>query len=289
VSGERPTSDNPFDKLEEATRSLEKEREFFAALMNVRPVAIVVNRIIHLTTFFNSAAPALTLYFERQSPRLFPTASMDVAAVLAIVMNDIVRSIRLATYLCVKGIPDQALVVLRSAIEQIGVYTHVWHEPDKHRFVPDSESDDFSRAFRSARDKALAASLKARNVRYRFMHCKSAKPLSALYSLLSAYFVHGQAQAIEPMPNLCCEFVDRAEPKALGQQYEMVQAVMSLIYMELIGCIPSDDLLTDELAVPMIAFTILGPTLSSLPGQEDPELTASVDRVLSALASLKLD
>lgn len=282
------TPNDPFDKLEAATRSLEKEREFFDALMKVRPVAIVVNRVIHLATLFTGAGPAITLYLDRHGARLFPTASTGVSAVLAVLLNDIVRSARLAAYLCVKGIPDQALAVLRGAVEQIGVYAHVWREPDKHRFVPDSESDDFTQAFRCTRDKALAASLKARDVRYRFIHCKAAKSLSSLYSFLSGQFVHGRAgAAIKPMPNLSCEFVDRAEPRNLVQQYEMVQLVMSLIYTELIACIPSDDMLTDELAGLTIASAIFGPTLSSPPGKEDPELKTSVDKLLSVLASLR--
>lgn len=245
--GEGPRDANPFDKLEEATRSLEKEREFFDALMKVRPVAIVVNRVVHLATFLTLTGPAITLYLERHAPRLFRTEqAREVAAALAVVLNDIVQATRLATYLCVKGIPDQALVVLRGAIEHIGVYTHVWHETDKHRFVPDSESDEFTQAFRCTRDKALAASLKARDIRYRFMHCNAAAPLSSLYGLLSAHFVHGRRRGLEPLPSLSCAFVDRDEPQALAKQYEIVQATASLVSMELMGCIPADDLLTEE-------------------------------------------
>lgn len=280
-----PTSEDPFDKLEGATRSLEKEREFFDALMKVRPVAIGANRIIHLAGFFRRAGPALSLYLERHAGRLFPSPSLEVTAVLAVVLNDIVRASGLAAYLCVKGIPDQALAVLRGAVEQIGVYTHVWREPAKHRFVPDSESDDFAQAFRCPKDKGLAASLKARNVRYRFMHCKAAKPLSTLYGLLGAHFVHGRAGAIEPMSSLSCEFVDRADPGTLAQQYEMVQLAMSLVYMELIGSIPSDDVLTDELAGLTLASAIFGPILSSPPGKEDGELRTAVDGLLDVLAN----
>lgn len=283
------TQSDAFDKLEAVTRSLEKEREFFDALMKVRPVAVVANRIIHLVTFFQGAAPAITLYLDHHGARLFPTAPLKVASTLTALLNDIVRSARLTAYLCVKGIPDQALAVLRGAVEQVGVYTHVWHDPGKYCLVPDPESDDFTYAFRCARDKALVASLKARGVRYRFMRCKAAKPLSSLYGLLSAQFVHGRAGGVTPAPNLCCEFVERAEPRTLSAQYEMVQAVLSLIYMELIGCIPSDDLLTDELAHLTIASAILGPTVSSAPGEEDPELKSSVDKLLSVLGSLTRD
>jgi hypothetical protein len=289
VARQEPRVENPFDKLEAATRSLAKEREFFDALMQAEPVAIVVNRIIHLTTFFTLGGPAIALYLERHAARLFPNAAPEVAGVLAVVLNDIVQSARLAAYLCVKGIPDQALVVLRGAVEHLGVYTHVWREPDKHRFVPDSESDEFTQAFRCTRDKALTTSLKAGGIRYRFMHCNAGRQVSNLYGLLSAHFVHGRPRGLDPMPRLSCEFVDRAEPQTLAPQYALVQAVMPLLWMELIGCIPADDLLTDELAGCSIAFAVFGSTLAAPPGDEDPELTTAVTRLLNVLSTVKFD
>ena len=49
------------------------------------------------------------------------------------ILSEIDRTVRLSAYLCVKGVFPQAVAVLRSAVELIGVYTHVWHEPEKAR------------------------------------------------------------------------------------------------------------------------------------------------------------
>ena len=76
--------------------------------MAADPVAIVVNRIIHLVTFFrvrrNSYRP-----LERNAARLFLNDSLQVAAILYGLLMDITRSARLAGYLCVKGIPEEKL------------------------------------------------------------------------------------------------------------------------------------------------------------------------------------
>jgi hypothetical protein len=114
---------SPYEKLEEATKTLEKERKFFDALMAAGPVAEVVNRIIHLVTFFQGAEKYIPPYLERNAARLFPTDSIQVASTLYALLTEITRSARLAGYLCVKDIPEQALAVLRGTIEQTGVYT----------------------------------------------------------------------------------------------------------------------------------------------------------------------
>lgn len=219
--------DTPYERLEAATRTLEKERQFFEALVDAQPVALVVNRIVHLVTFFKGAERWIPSYLERHADRLFPADSMEVAAVLAHLLEEVTRSARLAAYLCVKGIPDQALATLRAAVEQIGVYSHVWQDPSKYRFVPDSDSDDYAGAFRHP-PKGLVSELKARGVKFRFMHCHGAKPLSHMYALLSENFVHGTTFRQKHL-DLSCDFVDRDAPEALVMQYQLIQATLALV------------------------------------------------------------
>ena len=183
MNSDIPPTQNPYDKLEAATRTLEKERKFFDALMATDPVAKVVNRTIHLVTFFQGAERFIPPYLEKNAVRLFQPDSLQVAATLYRLLIDIVRSGRLAGYLCVKGIPEQALAAIRGAVEQIGVYTHVWHDPAKYRFVPDSDSESYRKAFRSTDEKALNETLRASGVKFRFMHCQAGKALSDLLQL----------------------------------------------------------------------------------------------------------
>ena len=271
----------PYERLESATRTLAKEREFFHALLDNRPVALVVNRIIHLSTFFKGAERWIPLYLEHHADRLFPSDSLRVAAVLAHLLQDVTRTARLAAYLCVKGIPDQALAALRGALEQLGVYAHVWHDPSKYRFVPDSDSDEYADAFRHP-PKALAKELKERDVKFRFMHCHGGKPLSHMYSLLSGMFVHGTSH-VDERPELSCDFVDRGSPEALAMKYQLVQTTLAMVYFEIFESIPEDDRLSDELAALSIASALLLPVLSFASDAMDPELKQASDRLLEAL------
>lgn len=277
---------SPYERLETATRTLEKERQFFEALLDARPVALVVNRIVHLVTFFKGAERWIPPYLERHADRLFPKDPMEVAAVLAHLLQDIARSARLAAYLCVKGIPDQALATLRAAVEQVGVYAHVWQDPSKYRFVPDSDSDEYARAFRHP-PKSLVSDLNARAVKFRFMHCQGAKPLSRMYSLLSESFVHGTS-FVQKRYELSCDFVDRGAPEALAMEYQLVQATMALIYYEIFISIPEDDRLCDELAALSIASGLLLPVLSFASDATDPELKQASEQLLAALGTVEI-
>jgi hypothetical protein len=281
---------SPYEKLEIATGTLDKERKFFEALIAADPVALVVNRIIHLVTFFQGAERFIPPYLESHGTRLFPTDSMEVTAILHRLLCDIAGSARLAGYLCVKGIPEQALTVLRGAVEQIGVYAQVWHDPSKWQFVPDSDSEEYRKAFRSTDDRLLNKELKAKGVKFRFMHCTGAQAVSKCYALLSAYFVHGcsTARKGERQSALSCEFVDRGAPMDVAPQFEMVQSIMSLIFIELLSCIPHEDLMEEELAPLSIVFGVLFPVVASASNEPDVELQKASDKLLDALRSVEI-
>ena len=83
-------------------------------------------------------------------------------------------------------------------------------------------------------------------------------------------------------PELSCEFIDRDAPANMAQQFEMVQSIMSMIYMELLGCIPKDDLLEDDLAPLSIATGVLLPVVAFAPSEEPKELS---EKMLDALRS----
>ena len=185
-----------YEKLEAATKTLEREGEFFHALMESSPAAEIANRIVMFTAFFKLAVESIPKYLSRKHSELFHVDSRRAASRITILLNEIHRSVRLAAYLSVKGVFPQALAVMRGAVESIGVYTHVWHHPEKAKFVIDSDSDDYNRAFRRTSDAKLQKALKARATSYRFMYCKGAKEFSNFYKLLSAHAVHGIEEAV---------------------------------------------------------------------------------------------
>ncbi|NCO34460.1 MAG: hypothetical protein GW893_11465 [Armatimonadetes bacterium] len=275
-----------FEKLEAATRSLQKEREFFDALIEAEPVALVVNRIVLFTSLYQGTNSHVSACLRRRANTLFADGDPSgVAQVFSVLLGEITRTARLAAYLCVKGLAPQAVSTMRVALEQIGVYCHIWREPSKYQVAFDTDSDDYAKAFRCASEKTLQQQVRDRGVQYRFMHCQGAQSLSKMYKLLSAHFVHGTGTSIERDARLSCEFVDRSRPEAMASNYRLVQVLLALIFFEIIGCIPRDDLLDDDVAVVSIMASALLPTLWSAPGQEDQGLQAKVNEVLAALES----
>lgn len=248
--------------------------------MKTSRAAETANRIVVMTAFFKLAMESIPTYLLRKGPTLFSGNSSEVASTLTILLNEINRTVRLSAYLCTKGVFPQAVTVMRGALELIGLYTHVWHQPQKARFVADSDSEDHALAFRRAADKSLRKRLTMEGVRFRFMFCRGGKEFSKLYTLLSAHFVHGFI--VNPVPSdvLSCEFVDRSTPDQLQTQYQLIQTLLTMLLMELIQCIPEEDLLDDEVGAFTIGSLLFLPTLA---GFNDPESNNRVNDLLEAL------
>jgi hypothetical protein len=276
-----------YEKLEAATKTLEREAEFFHALMESSPAAEIANRIVMFTAVFKMAGESIPKYLSRKHSELFHIDSIVAASRLTMLLNEITRSVRLAAYLSVKGVFPQALAVMRGAVESIGVYTHVWHHPEKAMYVIDSDSDDYGRAFRHTSDAKLQKALKTRATSYRFMYCKGATEFSNFYKLLSAHAVHGITMTPTRSEALSCEFVDRPNPKELAEQYGVIQSLFALLLVELVQTISEDDHLDEDISGFVLSALIFAPTLSSLPGSEDPKLKAAVEELLKALANAR--
>jgi len=60
-----------------------------------------------------------------------------------------------------------------------------------------------------------------------------------------------------------------------------------MLLVELVQSIPEDDHLDDDIGAFVLAALIVTPTLSSLPGNEDPKLKAAVEELLKALANAR--
>jgi hypothetical protein len=280
-------SQSAFEKLEAATGSLQKEREFFDALMKAGSAAEVTNRIIHLVTLHQTVTAQLPEYLLRRAANLFNYAPPFTASILASLLSEITRSARLTAYLCVKGVVPQAIAAMRAAVEQIGVYTHIWHEPYKGKYLTDSDSNDYARAFRYPANEARKKQLKAQGIQYRFMYCKGAEPLSEIYRLLSAHFIHGFGAIPQKAEELSYEFVDRATPQDLEWQYKLAQMLLSLVYTEILGCIPREDWLEGDIATLTTLSAIFLPTLAFSLDNQDPDLAKKVDQLFDALANVK--
>jgi len=282
---------SPAERLESATATLEKETKFLDELIASPVSANLANRIAVMTQMYRIAAEDIPLYFSRHAGTLFTYKPDRVALVLKILLDEIARYARLAVYLSVKGIFPQAVSVLRNVIELIGVYTHVWHEPEKVDWIGDSDSKNYSRAFRYTPDKQLRAQLEACGVHYRFHHCRSAQILTEFYRLLSRLFVHSGSLESAGLPaskadELSCYFVDRVPPDDLQQQYRLIQTALTIVLMEIFYCIPETDLMDENLAALTITYATLFPILGNPNDKLEPEMESLIDEAISVVGEL---
>jgi hypothetical protein len=182
--------------------------------------------------------------------------------------------------------------VLRQAVELIGIYTIIWHEPQKANYVSDADSIEYAKAFRYTLDRTLQAQLKNKGIQYRFMYCQNAQTMTQLYNLLSE-MVHGASLKTigftsNKDENLSCYFVDRSPPKSLEKRYQFVQTVLTFVYLEIFRCLPKDDLFHDDLAAISIVTATFLPILCNSQETPEPEMSDLVNKVREAIGNLDI-
>lgn len=241
-----------FESLEAITKSLEKERSFFDQLSHTKTSFLAANKIMVLIGFYPEFSMRILLYLKKHNKKLFHYQSSKTMVILSDLLEEIFRNARLSVYLALKGIFPQALSILRVCIELTGIYTHVWNEPEKGKFVWNSDSDEHAKAFRYTKDNEITKKLKARGTQYRFMHCHYAQSLTLLYKNLSGEYVHNTKSNMGILATreeiLSCFFVDRFHPKDITKQYKILQITLATILLELYQCIPKEDRTHDEIA-----------------------------------------
>ncbi|HXQ38829.1 MAG TPA: hypothetical protein VN843_32805, partial [Anaerolineales bacterium] len=213
----KTSKESYFESLEAVTKSLEKERLFLDALSHTKASFITANKILVLIGFFPEFSLRILFYLKDKNSQLFHYQSKKAMIVLSDLLEEITRNANLSVYLALKGVFPQALSVLRVCVELIGIYTHVWKEPQKMKYVWNSDSDGHAKSFRYTEDKEINKELKRRGVKYRFAYCHYAGAFSELYQHLSGEYVHSTKSnmRIQSKRNikLSCYFVDRFHPK----------------------------------------------------------------------------
>ena len=156
-------------------------------------------------------------------------------------VGGIFKDLSLVSYLAVRGLVSEAGFAVRRSLEHAGVLAHLWQDPTKAAFLSSPEDEDFRRAFVWEADKDRRAELKVRGIRKRFAPCTLAKAMSQLYSILSAYTVHGgspnQLVTSEIMPTrLSCMLVNRPDPfvKDLTRDLEILGNGCEMLCVEVV-------------------------------------------------------
>ncbi len=138
----------------------------------------------HLIEFQGSLLAMVPLHFKPQDHEI-------VNGWTALLAAGIHHDINLVPYFAMRGLMLEAGAALRRGLEHAGLLTHLWKEPLKAIVLANPDSQDFTNAFQSERDKQKQEDLKNRGVKKRFASFLQAKVASMLYESLSEYHVHG--------------------------------------------------------------------------------------------------
>ncbi|MGD0235189.1 MAG: hypothetical protein ABSC55_11720 [Syntrophorhabdales bacterium] len=281
-----------FEKLNEATQCVDKERNFLNELMHTEKAGGVANRIVLLMQLFQQGGLCIVAYLKSRAEQLFPGNPQEMTMAISLIISDIVREARLCAYLCIKGVLPQAVTVLRRPIELVGILTHIWHEPKKVKCLTQTDSADsqaYRDAFVSAPDKNLGRELSAKGIKYRFMHCSLGPMVSEMYNLLSDQFTHAttfETMVVRAAPrdiNRSCFFIDRQSPEKYSSQYALAQGILGLLIMEMYSMVPKDDCWHEDLAPFTATMGLFGPYLTNPEESLPPDITRAVDQLLEAI------
>lgn len=162
----------------------------------------------------------------------------------ATLTGGMLKDIGITPYLAIRGLISEAGVVLRRAVEHIGVLTHFWHDPVKVQALENPGSKTFKKAFEQGSAQQLEG------VKGRFERCAMGKQLSTLYSLLSDYDAHGgswrQLLRTPLTPNeLSCSFLNRAVQGA--KDYELLAVGCGSLTFEILTLCSEYDTVSKDL------------------------------------------
>jgi hypothetical protein len=284
-----------YEKLNQATQCLDKERDFLNALFKTEVAGRVANRIIVMTSVFDAMESSIPKYLQAHSSRLFNYKPDEVGNVLSMIVSEIAREVRLCAYLSTKGVFPQALSGLRRGIELIGIYAHIWNDPTKIDYLNDPDSKDYRKAFTNPSNDSLIKSLKDQNIKYRFQLCWDPVNISKMYALFSEHFTHATSfnslvlNSFPPDPALSCSFIRRQAPEEYNEHYKLTQQLLGLLLVEIKHPIPEDDLLSDELQAFTLFFTLVTPLLVSSEETMPSELKSKIDLLLNVIREMQSD
>jgi hypothetical protein len=274
------------DRLDQLTNTFQLDRAFCDALFE-SPYRTQAAELILSHLWANNAFLICHKALARAAPARFGPGRDDKAAVWTLILIESLQwDLRLVPYLVVRGLPSEAAVALRRAMEHTGVLAHIWRDTAKVDALDDPASADYSNAFRRQRDAMFARFLKDAGLAKRFSAMRAAVAATALYDQLSTFHVHGGTRyrllARDLSPNeLTCSFCNRPVPSSghLGQQLAVLTDGHKLMCGELMGLCADYSEPFDELVDAAKALSIL----LSQDGTQSTELRSAVRNLLARL------
>lgn len=162
----------PSENLDKLTSTFTKDRAFFDALL-LSPHCdksritlskiVVIHRWMHI--YFLDFQGALTNAVASRFPAaLIKTADFWTTSLTA----QIARDSGLICYMCVRGLHGETGPSVRRCLENIGILSHFWAEPQKAKFLETPDSKEFQMEFIRERDIAKQQQLKVDGIAKRF-------------------------------------------------------------------------------------------------------------------------
>ncbi len=216
-----------------------RDREFCDALVSTQASGIA--RLLVYVSWCHQYFSAIQEELVTMAKMHFPSAHVDDATGWTLtVTGGVYADICLVPYLVARGVIREAGLAIRRGMENVGVLTQLWREPEKAGCLTEPDAPEFRRAFVWEADKARSALLRAGGVQKRFELCLMAKPLSDLYQLYSRFGIHGgsydQFVGVEVMPTRFSDMlVHRPDPyrKDLGSDLQLLGMGCEMLLIEL--------------------------------------------------------
>jgi hypothetical protein len=273
------------DALDRLTQTFSMDRAYCDALMNSASASAVAELLIS-HQWANSALPLCYKGLAAAVGQHFGARSENATFWNFILLDGVNRDLRLVPYLVLRGVASEASAALRRALEHVGVLTHIWMDPEKVDALRDTDSKEYSQAFRREVDERKAKALRDSKTAKRFAAMKLGSVATLLYDTLSVTDVHGGTSArfvlyADDPSDLVCSFTMRPDPSAERtiQQIRFLTDGHRATCLEMMSLCGDYAAPSEELAAAAETFKMF----ASVAGDQTPELRQHVAQLLNRL------
>lgn len=222
MDGDNDDAMRPSEKVEAVTRTFSADQKFCDYLLRSDAARLVGRMLLYHRWAWKYMVHCQTGLWDNVAARFEETDREQAQVWTSIMLGSVFRGIGLVQYLSLRGLVGEAEVVIRRALESMGVVSHFWHEPQKVRAVGDPDSSAFKATFQRESREDKAKVLKAKGLSKRFEYLKLGEPASSLYALMSRSSVHGDSAhhlgntSLVPTP-FSCGFENRSVERLVSK------------------------------------------------------------------------
>lgn len=230
------------DKLDQLTHTFQKDRDFCENLFASRNVEVGAELLVS-HQWANRAFVICQKLLCAHAPDRFGERRGEKSALWTFVLSESMhRDMRLVSYRALRGLFSVSATILRRALEDTGVLTHLWSDPTKLDSFEDPGRKQYVLAFRCEVDWRNNKALKKLGLSKRFAAMAAGKSATLLYKQLSEFHVHGGTPTqirqldLNLEPNACAfAFRIDANDEIIGEGLRFLRQGHQLLCCELVS------------------------------------------------------